>query len=242
MGSRPGSSTVQQVQAPTSLEATLQLQAEVLERFFDHVPLLVDITGPDCFIKYVNRQWEHTIGWTRQEILEQNLDIYAACFPDPEQRRRALDFVSAANEEWREFRHLGKDRQEIYTAWIAMRLPNGMVLGLGVDSSRRHEAQQALQDNRHMLSGPLFESETASTYLRRLFAPPCPVHANLILTSIAARGADWALFLRSLSEKRTFVVTVPKVLVDLSARHGSADLLTRMIHHKIGPPKEAVLE
>jgi hypothetical protein len=39
------------------LEALLQQQAEVLEKLFDHVPLLINITGSDGFIKYVNRCW-----------------------------------------------------------------------------------------------------------------------------------------------------------------------------------------
>jgi PAS domain S-box-containing protein len=217
-----------------SLGALLQEQTECLERLFDHIPILVNITGPDGFVRYVNRCWEQTLGWTRKEIIEQNLDIFAACYPDAQKRQEVLDFVAAAGEEWREFRHLAKDRQEMETCWIEMRLAVGMVLGLGVDNSHKRLAQEALQDNRAALAGPLFNLARGRAYLSCLFAPPCPSVLDVVLRKIEPVGHDLRLHLTWTADNRAGIIDIPANVADLCARHGSADLLVRMIRNRTG--------
>jgi PAS domain S-box-containing protein len=93
----------------TTLIDRLQKQKEILQTIFDHIPVLIRFLGADGRVELVNRAWERTLGWSLEEIQQQNLDILAELYPDPLSRQRVLDFIAAATGEWVDFKTRVRD-------------------------------------------------------------------------------------------------------------------------------------
>src|SRR5687768_6741076 len=49
-------------------EAELRQKTEILEKIFDHIPVMIAFRGADGSMKLVNREWERTFGWSFEEL------------------------------------------------------------------------------------------------------------------------------------------------------------------------------
>ena len=129
----------------------LRQQNEILQKVFDHVPLLISLFGSDGQIKLVNRQWEHTLGWTLEEIRDRGIDIFVECYPDPRQRQEVVDFIVAATGEWRDFKPRARDGRTLDTMWTNVRLSDGTAIGIGAEITERKRAEEALRESERRL-------------------------------------------------------------------------------------------
>src|SRR5258708_5672637 len=96
-------------------EDDLRRQKEILQRIFDNVPVMIGFVGPNGKIKLANREWERTLGWTLEEVLVQDLDVFAELYPDPKYRQAVLNFVFESNAEWPHFTTRARDGRVIDT-------------------------------------------------------------------------------------------------------------------------------
>ena len=131
-------------------EAELREHKEILQNIFDHIPIMISFFE-DGRLKLVNREWEHTLGWTLEEIRKQNLDILAEVHPDPQEHQKVRDFIDQADYKWMEFNLKRKDGQLINTTWANIKLSDGTSLGFGQDTSERKSVQQSLKLFRSLL-------------------------------------------------------------------------------------------
>jgi len=122
-------------------EDDLRRQKEILQRIFDNVPVMVGFVSPDGNIKLVNREWERTLGWTLEEVLGQDLDVFAELYPDPKYRQEVLKFVFESNAEWADFRTRVRDGRVIDTSWANVHLADGTTIGIGRDITERKRAE-----------------------------------------------------------------------------------------------------
>jgi len=129
-----------------TVENELKKQKEILQKIFDHIPVMIRFADDKDRIKLVNREWERTLGWTLEEIQRQSLDIFAACYPDPEYRQKVLDFVSKSDGEWVNFKPRVRDGRVIDTNWIVVRLSDGTSFGMGRDITDRTRTEEALRE------------------------------------------------------------------------------------------------
>ena len=126
-------------------EGDLRKQNEVLQKIFDHIPAMINLTGEDGCLKLVNREWERTLGWRLEEVQKQDLDIIAECYPDLRNRQAVLNFRSAARGEWVDFKTRTKDGRMIDTTWAVVKLTDGTTLGIGEDITGRKRAEEDLE-------------------------------------------------------------------------------------------------
>lgn len=127
-------------------EDALREQKEILQKIFDHIPVTVVFFGEGGHLKLVNREWLRTIGWSLAEIKEQNLDIFAACFADPQEHQAALDSIAAANGEWADFKIRTKDGRVIDMSCAVVLLSDGTNIGIGQDITERKRVEQKLDE------------------------------------------------------------------------------------------------
>lgn len=125
-------------------EDDLRKQKEILQKIFDHIPIMIAFFDEDGRFKLVNREWERTLGWSLAEIETQTQDIFAELYPDPQDRKDALNFIAEANAEWADFKTRVKDGRLINTSWANVHLSDGTSIGIGQDITGRKRADDLL--------------------------------------------------------------------------------------------------
>jgi PAS domain S-box-containing protein len=131
-------------------EDELRRQKEVLQKIFDHIPVLINFIGQDGRLKLVNREWERTLGWSLEEIVNQDIDVLREAYPDPQDHKNVLNFVATANAKWGAFRTRVRDGRVIDTAWANIRLSDGTSVGIGQDITEQKRAQDALLESHNL--------------------------------------------------------------------------------------------
>jgi PAS domain S-box-containing protein len=126
-------------------EEELRAQKEVLQKIFDHIPVMINFVGADGRIKFVNGEWERTLGWTLEEIRRDKVDLFAECYPAPEYRREVDDFIARCDGKWVDFKTRVRDGRVIDTSWVRIRLSDGTSVGLGRDITHRKQAEEQLK-------------------------------------------------------------------------------------------------
>ena len=132
-------------------EADLRKQTEILQKIFDHLPVMINFVDERGRIVMVNRQWETTLGWTVEEIRSRDLDIFTECYPNEAERKEVLRFLAESQGEWRDFRPRLRSGEVIDTTWAIVHLSDGTSVGIGQDISDRKRAEDDLRASRERL-------------------------------------------------------------------------------------------
>lgn len=123
----------------------LRTHHEVLQKIFDHVPIMIHLMGVDGSVKLVNREWERVLGWTLKEIHGRGVNILAACYPNLRYRRQVKSFIAAARGEWAQFKTHARDGRVLDTMWANTRLSDGTTIGIGTEITERIRTESALR-------------------------------------------------------------------------------------------------
>jgi PAS domain S-box-containing protein len=150
------------ISARRNADDNLRKQNEVLQKIFDHIPVMISFGANDGSIKFVNREWERTLGWSLEEILRDKLDILALCHPDPEYRRKVLEFIAEPESNWSEFKVRTRDGWIIDTTWARVRLSDGTSVGIGLNITARKRTEEALKRSEAYLAAGQRLSRTGS--------------------------------------------------------------------------------
>jgi PAS domain S-box-containing protein len=128
-------------------EEELRKQTEILQKIFDHAPVMISFADQDGRIQLVNRERERILGWTQEEI-QKGVDVLAECYPDPSNREKALEAFTVADGTWADYKARTKDGRAIDTRWARVRLSDGSSIGIGRDVTGRYRAERALREEK----------------------------------------------------------------------------------------------
>jgi PAS domain S-box-containing protein len=146
-------------------EDQLRRQKEVLQKIFDHIPVLVSFIDKDGRFKLVNREWERTLGWSMEEIVNQDIDVLRKQYPDPEDHQNVLEFIANASAKWAKFKTRTRDGRVIDTAWATVRLSDGTSIGIGQDITDQERAQGALLES-HNFQRAIVEGSPDAVFVK----------------------------------------------------------------------------
>jgi len=142
-------------------ELELRKRKEMLQTLFDNVPVMITLVD-DGKIELVNEHFESVLGWS-QDAIDSTTNLLDRCCPDPEVRRRMLDTIKTAPDEWRDFRPRGTDGDRVDTIWKYVVLSDGRRIGIGIDISERKARERELRENYQRLRLAL-EAADAGTF------------------------------------------------------------------------------
>lgn len=136
-------------------EMALTQQKELLQTIFDHIPIMVIFFDADNQLQLLNREAERILGWSLAEA--QNLNLFAECCLNSQEREAIQQFLSKAQGKWQDFRISTRDRQILDTAWASICLSDGTRFAIGQDISDRKRAEEhlKLQAEREKLIGTM---------------------------------------------------------------------------------------
>ncbi|MEQ8962409.1 MAG: PAS domain S-box protein, partial [Coleofasciculus sp. C2-GNP5-27] len=124
-------------------EEQLRYQKELLQKIFDHIPVMICFYDATGHIRLVNREVERVLGWDKGEL--DTIDLLTECYPNPTDRQQVLDFMFNASGKWQDFSLRTKNGQILETSWANIRLSDGTSIGIGQDITERKRAEIKLR-------------------------------------------------------------------------------------------------
>ncbi len=125
-------------------KAAFEQQAHTLEELIDSMPVMVGISGPDGQLRYVNRCWVETLGWTLEELRLLDNPI-AAFYPDADELERVMQHVVAGDGRWDSSYTRTKTGSYIWTNWANVILSDGTRIGIGQSVHERVVAESRMR-------------------------------------------------------------------------------------------------
>jgi PAS domain S-box-containing protein len=126
-------------------EDELRKQKEILQKIFNHIPVMIVFFSEDGHLQLVNREWERIRERTLPEIKQRGLDILTEFYPDPQEFQRAQDIITAGTGEWADFKTRMRDGRMMYTTWAVVHLSDGTRVSIGQDITMRKHAEESLK-------------------------------------------------------------------------------------------------
>ena len=124
-------------------------QVELLQRIFDHVPVLLVLWDPKLQRFSLNPCAEEVLGWTTDEA--NSVDFMAEVYPDDAYRAETAEYMQSLAPGYRTIVCTARDGAEIPIDWANVRLSDETLLGIGVDLRRWVAAEEAVRTSREHL-------------------------------------------------------------------------------------------
>ena len=198
------------------LDEDLRSLQELLQRIFDTVPFMITIYDPNTKVLRVNRAFERLIGWSSDELA--TVSLMEECYPDPEYREQARQYMQACLPEWRDWSVTTRDGSEIQSSWTNVRLSDDTQVGLGIDITERKRAEAALRESEEALKhAHRLKDQFLAMLAHELRNPLAPMRSAVeILRNVPTPSAVADQALAILDRQLGFVVRLVDDLLDVS--------------------------
>jgi two-component system cell cycle sensor histidine kinase/response regulator CckA len=132
-------------EAPVAQQAVRGSQ-EMFRAIVDTIPVMVMVYDGSGNAHLLNREFTRILGWTLEDA--RKVDLMAECYPDPAERREVWKFMASAAPGWRDFRVRARDGRVFASAWANVHLPDGSLIGIGIDLSERQRVEEEVAEYR----------------------------------------------------------------------------------------------
>jgi|GEM_PF-2205857 len=123
-------------------EETLRKNEELLQVIIDTVPAMISIYEEDMQHIKVNKAVERITGWTKEDYTKKN--ILELSYPDQHYRQYIIDYMKSLKPGFMDQKMTAKSGELIDTSWANVKIPDGRIVGIGIDISGRKSMEQKL--------------------------------------------------------------------------------------------------
>jgi PAS domain S-box-containing protein len=120
-------------------------QNEVLQKIINNIPVMLFFYDTEGRIGMINEAVTRVLGYLLADFEER--PAAELCFPEPESRREAWEYMMAAQGGWRDFFVQKKDGEKVISSWASVPLGDGSYLGIGIDIRERTQLENCLREN-----------------------------------------------------------------------------------------------
>jgi two-component system cell cycle sensor histidine kinase/response regulator CckA len=113
---------------------------EMFQTIVDNIPAMIMVYDGSGNPLLLNREFTRLLGWTLEEA--RKVDLMAECYPDPSERREVWKFMAGSVPGWREFTVRARDGRTFRCSWANVHLPDGSLIGIGIDVSERERLDE----------------------------------------------------------------------------------------------------
>lgn len=125
----------------------VQQQKELLQKIFDHIPVMIVVLDDNGRLRFVNRAWEETSGWSEADCATLGIKVLEQLYPNPAMCADVRSFIQEATGEWSDFPMRIRDGSSIDSCWANVRLSDGTFIGIGQNITERKRAEAALEQS-----------------------------------------------------------------------------------------------
>jgi PAS domain S-box-containing protein len=131
------------VTALKKAEANLAYERELFEGIFNNIPVMITIYDPNIQNFRFNKEIKNVLGWTEEDAAHG--DFMEKVYPDPEYRKKVIEYMKSLERGWKEYTLKSKDGKDIDSSWANIMLTSGTQIGIGIDIRERKKAEEELR-------------------------------------------------------------------------------------------------
>jgi PAS domain S-box-containing protein len=155
-----------EIEKKERIKAKLRESEALFRTLFDIAPVLLDSFDAEGRVVLWNKECEKVFGWTLEELqnMRNPLEVF---YPDIADRQRFLDALEAKEDKtFKEWHPTTKSGKKIVTMWANIHMPDGSVIHVGYDITKRREDETALRYNTYQLQKAKKELELLTDSLQ----------------------------------------------------------------------------
>jgi len=105
---------------------------------------MITMYEPSTKILRLNPEFQRVTGWSASD--DSAGSLMEKCYPDPQERMRAVEFMRSCRDGWMDIEMRTKDGRCIQSSWANIRLSDRTQVGIGIDITDRKRAEEALRE------------------------------------------------------------------------------------------------
>ncbi len=130
----------------TKINWMLEQQKEILQTILDNIPVMIAMFDPSGHLEFMNHEAERLLGCRLEEAEE--IDLLSACCPDRGKTSQSVPEPCLGGvPKWRDHAFKTCKGEPLDSSWSSVRLSNGTMIGIGIDTAERKRAENILRES-----------------------------------------------------------------------------------------------
>ncbi len=147
-----------------------------LRMIYDYAPIMIYAFDAKGRCVMWNKECERVFGWTAEEVFSYETPL-GLFYPDPVIQKQIVQSMLKPDNTLREWYPVSKNGLRIACLWACFKLPDGNVISLGQDITKRKQAEQKLNEYQQRLKSLAVQLTLAEEQERRRIA--ADLHDNV---------------------------------------------------------------
>ena len=142
---------IEDITGRKKLESDLRRSEETFRSISEYAPIMIDSYDESGRCTLWNKECEKTLGYTFDEM-QAHQDPLSLLYPNPQARAAVFAAMEKKDGLFKPSNCHAKDGSLHENLWATLELPNGRIVGIGVDVTERNRTEQYIQAQNEFLN------------------------------------------------------------------------------------------